>query len=136
MDDTIPAELEIPAVALAAFRAVWHEVGDLPYGPGRLGDFERADGTFDRDSMRAADAEASRLNDDVIRRAVAAARSAHEPSRDHAAADQAHRDDLARDVAQMWGPAVSLVDAATGTIRKDWPGLAEALDRLADAFDR
>jgi hypothetical protein len=49
-------------------------------------------------------------------------------------AEQHQRDDLARDVAEMWGPAVSLADAATGTIRKDWPGLALALDRLAAAY--
>lgn len=44
--------------------------------------------------------------------------------RDHAAADQAHRDDLARDVARLWVAAD----------KHDSRDLTAALDRLAAAY--
>jgi hypothetical protein len=49
-------------------------------------------------------------------------------------AERAHRDDLARDVAQMWA-SVRVVEQRTGdAVRSAWPGLAAGLDRLTEVY--
>lgn len=55
------------------------------------------------------------------------------PARDHAAADQAHRDDLARDAAKMWA-AVPSWGRTRLALRESNPALADALDRLAAEY--
>lgn len=50
------------------------------------------------------------------------------PTRDHAAADQAHRDDLARDVARLWQADYGKAAPYVGS------EIAAALDRLSAAY--
>ncbi len=56
------------------------------------------------------------------------------PNRDHAAADMAHRDDLARDVGAMWAAAAHNWGPPVSTVREVYPDLAAALDRLASVY--
>lgn len=50
-----------------------------------------------------------------------------------AAADMAHRDDLARDAAQMWRE-IGLSGPPVATLRQQHPAFARALDQLAAAY--
>lgn len=51
-----------------------------------------------------------------------------------AAADMAHRDDLARDVGVMWAAAAHNWGPPVSTVREVYPDLSAALDRLAAAY--
>lgn len=54
--------------------------------------------------------------------------------RDHAGAEQAHRDDLARDEAREWTAAALNWGPPVSTVREVYPNLSAALDRLAAAY--